>query len=482
MSASPPTAASITARLDRLPASREIWKLVILLSLGGGFELYDLLMTGYVAPGLVRSGIFSPGHTGLFGLPDQAAFASVTFAGLFVGTIGFGYVADTFGRRKIFTWALLWYSVMTVIMACQNSVLGVDIWRFIAGLGIGVELVTIDTYIAELVPKQMRGRAFTVNQAIQFCSVPPVALLSWLLENAPRTYQMILDGERRSRKSFRGHSSAMAQVYNHIILPLASRRDRVTQIRWGVADYQRHYGTLPEGMRPSVLSVRGLGGTVRPAPPQPRWLCYGDSIAEGWAASNPGRAWPAVAGRRYGLDVVNLGYAGAARGEMVSAEEIAGLSADVISLSYGTNCWTRIQHSAEQVGAGLDAFVDLVRTGHPDTPIVVASPVIRPDAEAQQNGLGATLADLRAVIEARIERRCALDPRLHLVRGGALLTADQLADGVHPGDEGHRVLAEAIGSAVRASLDAAANAAANTATSDSATTATSDSAITGPRA
>jgi lysophospholipase L1-like esterase len=232
--------------------------------------------------------------------------------------------------------------------------------------------------------------------------------------------------------------------------------------------------TLPEGMRPSVLSVRGVGGTVRPAPPQPRWLCYGDSIAEGWAASNPGRAWPAVAGRRYGLDVVNLGYAGAARGEMVSAEEIAGLPAAVISLSYGTNCWTRIQHSAEQVGAGLDAFVDLVRTGHPDTPIVVASPVIRPDAEGQQNGLGATLADLRAVIEARIERRCALDPRLHLVRGGALLTADQLADGVHPGDEGHRVLAEAIGSAVRASLDATANAAANTATSDS--------AITGPRA
>ncbi|HEY1466892.1 MAG TPA: GDSL-type esterase/lipase family protein [Acidimicrobiales bacterium] len=215
--------------------------------------------------------------------------------------------------------------------------------------------------------------------------------------------------------------------------------------------------TLPEGMRPSILAVGGVGGTVQPAPPQPRWLCYGDSIAEGWAATNPGRAWPALAGRRYGLDVVNLGYAGAARGEMVSAEEIAGLPAAVISLSYGTNCWTRIQHSAEQVGAGLDAFVDLVRTGHPDTPIVVASPVIRPDAEDRQNGLGATLADLRSVIEARIERRRALDTRIHLVRGGSLLTADQLADGVHPGDEGHRILAEAIGSAVRASLDSAAN-------------------------
>jgi len=73
-------------------------------------------------------------------------------------------------------------------------------------------------------------------------------LISWLIENAPRTYRMILDGERRSRRTFRGHSSAIAQVYNHIILPLASRRDRITQIRWGIADYQRHYGTPPEGM------------------------------------------------------------------------------------------------------------------------------------------------------------------------------------------------------------------------------------------
>jgi alpha-amylase/alpha-mannosidase (GH57 family) len=73
-------------------------------------------------------------------------------------------------------------------------------------------------------------------------------LLSWLSENAPRTYRMILDGEARSRRSFKGHSSAMAQVYNHIILPLANTRDRVTQIRWGIADYEHHFGAAPEGM------------------------------------------------------------------------------------------------------------------------------------------------------------------------------------------------------------------------------------------
>jgi len=73
-------------------------------------------------------------------------------------------------------------------------------------------------------------------------------LLSWLKQNAPRTYRMILDGEHASRKHFRGHSSAMAQVYNHVIMPLASPRDRITQIRWGIADYVYHYGEQPEGM------------------------------------------------------------------------------------------------------------------------------------------------------------------------------------------------------------------------------------------
>ncbi len=73
-------------------------------------------------------------------------------------------------------------------------------------------------------------------------------LLSWLKDNAQRTYRMILDGERRSRKTFKGHSSAMAQVYNHIIMPLANTRDKITQIRWGIADYISHYGVPPEGM------------------------------------------------------------------------------------------------------------------------------------------------------------------------------------------------------------------------------------------
>ena len=66
-------------------------------------------------------------------------------------------------------------------MACQSTSGGVLLWRFIAGIGIGVEIITVDAYITELVPSWMRGRAFAVNQAVMFISVPVVAALAWWL-------------------------------------------------------------------------------------------------------------------------------------------------------------------------------------------------------------------------------------------------------------------------------------------------------------
>ncbi len=175
------TAGSIAARLDRLPATRTIWRLVVLISLGGFFEFYDLFFTGYVAPGLVRSGILTSSTRGLFGTTGIASFVAALFLGLFVGTALFGFVADRFGRRTIFTFSLLWYTAASVVMVFQNDVFWLNLWRFIAGIGVGVELVTIDAYLTELVPKELRGRAFALNQAIQFSAVPTVALLAWLL-------------------------------------------------------------------------------------------------------------------------------------------------------------------------------------------------------------------------------------------------------------------------------------------------------------
>ena len=210
---------------------------------------------------------------------------------------------------------------------------------------------------------------------------------------------------------------------------------------------------LPEGMRPEVLALRPVGGALEPPPAGARWVAYGDSILEGWVASAPALAWGAVAARRHGLDLVNLGFAGSARGEIPCAEAVAALAADVISISHGTNCWTRTPHSAGMFFEGTRAFLEIVRQGHPETPIVVASPVVRPDAEETPNRLGADLRALRQAMEDAVGARVeAGDDRVVLVRGGDVLSADQLADGIHPSDAGHARLAEVVGAAVAVAL------------------------------
>ncbi len=179
--AEPAGQATIAARLDALPSAWPVWRLVALVSLGGFFEFYDLMMTAYISPGLVRAGLFHEGNAGLFGQSDQATFAAATFLGLFIGTAVFGRVADRYGRRVIFTASLVWYALATLAMATAHTALQLDLWRLVAGIGIGVELVTIDAYVSEIAPARLRGRAFAINQAIQFTAVPMVAFVCWRL-------------------------------------------------------------------------------------------------------------------------------------------------------------------------------------------------------------------------------------------------------------------------------------------------------------
>lgn len=73
-------------------------------------------------------------------------------------------------------------------------------------------------------------------------------LLTWLQHKAPEVYDAVLQADRLSRERFSGHGGAIAQAYNHIILPLANQRDRYTQARWGIRDFEARFGRKPEGM------------------------------------------------------------------------------------------------------------------------------------------------------------------------------------------------------------------------------------------
>lgn len=73
-------------------------------------------------------------------------------------------------------------------------------------------------------------------------------LLEWLEQAAPATYRAIMDADRASAARLDGHGNAIAMPYHHVILPLATRRDKRTEVRWGIADFRRRFGREPEGM------------------------------------------------------------------------------------------------------------------------------------------------------------------------------------------------------------------------------------------
>ena len=73
-------------------------------------------------------------------------------------------------------------------------------------------------------------------------------LLAWMEKNAPDVYEIILKVDRDSLETFSGHGSAIAQAYNHMILPLANHRDKLTQVLWGIRDFEHRFGRMPEGM------------------------------------------------------------------------------------------------------------------------------------------------------------------------------------------------------------------------------------------
>src|ERR1700719_581063 len=73
-------------------------------------------------------------------------------------------------------------------------------------------------------------------------------LLSWIAEKAPKVYEALREADKSSRERFSGHGNAIAQAYNHMIMPLANRRDKVTQVKWGIRDFEHRFGRKPEGM------------------------------------------------------------------------------------------------------------------------------------------------------------------------------------------------------------------------------------------
>jgi MFS transporter, putative metabolite:H+ symporter len=168
-----PRATSIAARLERLPVSRFHRRFITLIALGAWFDFYDIFMVAYLAAALRGSGFLT--------VQQMTLFVSAGFVGMFVGTIVFGLGSDYLGRRTAFLFMLLIYSVFTLAGAFAPDGRWLIISRALAGTGIGAEIVIIDTYVTEMVPRGVRGRYVAITQLIGFTAIPAAAAISYVL-------------------------------------------------------------------------------------------------------------------------------------------------------------------------------------------------------------------------------------------------------------------------------------------------------------
>jgi len=172
---------AILARIDRLPPSRHLMGVVARIAAGGWFEFFELFMPGFISLGLVRSGIFTISNKGLLDTHSFASFLASFFVGMFLSTAVFGFVSDKFGRRAVFIYSMIVYSLAQLTVAVLSDPLLIDIARLVAGFAVGMQLVNNDCYITELTPRSRRGHYMTVSYIFVLSSIPVAALLAALL-------------------------------------------------------------------------------------------------------------------------------------------------------------------------------------------------------------------------------------------------------------------------------------------------------------
>ncbi|MFN0169144.1 MAG: MFS transporter [Bryobacteraceae bacterium] len=160
-------------RLDRLPVCRFHWRLLGLIGAGLFVDALDLYIQGAVLAELVRTGESTAS--------GNATFLSMTFAGLTLGSLSGGWLADRFGRRRLYQLNLLVFGLATLAAAFAPDFGALLACRFVAGLGLGAEVITAYGTLTEFVPARERGVWQGRLSALSNLGLPVSALMAWVL-------------------------------------------------------------------------------------------------------------------------------------------------------------------------------------------------------------------------------------------------------------------------------------------------------------
>ncbi len=220
------------------------------------------------------------------------------------------------------------------------------------------------------------------------------------------------------------------------------------------------------------------GAFIRPADAEsrPRWIHYGSSISHCMEAEQPGEVWPAVAARRAGVALQSLGFGGQCHLDQFVARTIRDAHADIVSIKTGINVINMDSMRERVFGPALHGFLDTIREGKRDVPIVLVSPIFCPSAEEHpgptvpdEHGKFVTikgfdeiregcmsLTRVREIItEVVAKRQEAGDGQLHYVDGLELFgeaDAGDLPDDLHPNPAGYVRMGERFTERILGSL------------------------------
>ncbi|AOP46659.1 MFS transporter [Streptomyces lydicus] len=157
------------ARLDRLPPSRWHRRITLVVGIGAFFDLYEIFLGGVLAAVLAEQ--WHLGHTA------KSWVIAAGFLGMFAGANVLSVLADRFGRRRMFLVNLGSYAFFSLLCAFAPDLSWLLALRALSGLGLGAELVLVDTYLAEFLPRAVRGRYIAWAYTLGFVGVPVAALL-----------------------------------------------------------------------------------------------------------------------------------------------------------------------------------------------------------------------------------------------------------------------------------------------------------------
>ncbi|MFI8946424.1 GDSL-type esterase/lipase family protein [Streptomyces sp. NPDC053750] len=231
---------------------------------------------------------------------------------------------------------------------------------------------------------------------------------------------------------------------------------------------------LPHNEITELVALR-TDAPVEPAPDPGRriWLHHGSSISHGSDAASPTTTWPALAASLGGVELVNLGLGGSALLDPFTARAMRDTPADLISVKVGINVVNADLMRLRAFGPAVHGFLDTIRDGHPDTPLLVVSPILCPIHEdtpgpsapdfsrlaegrlgfralgdpAERASGKLTLNVIRDELARIVARRAADDPHLHHLDGRDLYGEDDFAelplpDDLHPDAATHRRMGE----------------------------------------